>query len=59
MSFKHDPRKPAKKLLVVLKQIKFIIFRFFYDHFHNILRFFDVLTSFPLTTSETMRDYYL
>ena len=28
-------------------------------HCHNILRLFDVLTNFPFTTSETMRDYYL
>ena len=31
----------------------------FYNHFHNILRLFDVLTNFSFTTSETMRDYYL
>ena len=30
-----------------------------YNHFHNILRLFDVLLNFPSTTSETMRDYYL
>ena len=30
-----------------------------YNHFHNILRLFDVLPNFPFTTSETMRDYYL
>ena len=30
-----------------------------YNHFHNILRLSDVLPSFPFTTSETMRDYYL
>ena len=30
-----------------------------YNHFHNILRLFDVLINFPFTTSETMRDYYL
>ena len=29
------------------------------NHFHNILRLFDVLLTFLLTTSETMRDYYL
>ena len=33
--------------------------KFSYNHFHNILRLFDVLTSFPFTTIETMRDYYL
>ena len=27
--------------------------------FHNILILFDVLSNFPSTTSETMRDYYL
>ena len=30
-----------------------------YNHFLNILRLFNVLTNFPFTTSETMRDYYL
>ena len=29
-----------------------------YNHFHNILKVFDVLTIFPFTASETMRDYY-
>ena len=29
------------------------------NHFHNILRLFDVLPDFPFTTSETMDDYYL
>ena len=31
----------------------------FYNHFHNTLRLFDVLPNFLYTTSETMRDYYL
>ena len=30
-----------------------------YNQFHNILRLSDVLPNFPLTTSETMGDYYL
>ena len=30
-----------------------------YNHFHNVLRLFDVLRNFAFTTSETMRDYYL
>ena len=30
-----------------------------YNHFHNILRLFDVLPSFAFTTNEMMRDYYL
>ena len=30
-----------------------------YNHFHNSLRLFDVLTSFSFTTSETLRGYYL
>ena len=30
-----------------------------YNHFHNILRLFDVLPNFPFTISETMPDYYL
>ena len=28
-------------------------------HFHNILRLFDVLKSFPFTTSKTIGNYYL
>ena len=30
-----------------------------YNHFHAILTLFAVLTNFPFTTSETMRNYYL
>ena len=30
-----------------------------YNHFHNVLRLFDVLLKFLLTKIETMRDYYL
>ena len=30
-----------------------------YNQFHNILRFFNVLSNFPFTTSETMGNYYL
>ena len=30
-----------------------------YNHFHNILRLFDVLPIFLFTKSETMRRYYL
>ena len=30
-----------------------------YNHFHNILKLFDVLPNFPFTTSETMGDYCL
>ena len=30
-----------------------------HNHFHNILRVFDILPNFPFTTSETMGDYYL
>ena len=32
---------------------------FMLNHFHNILRLFHALPNFPLTTGETMRDYYL
>ena len=31
----------------------------YYNHLHNILRLFNVLPNFPLTTGETMRDYDL
>ena len=30
-----------------------------WSYFHNISRLFDVLSNFPFTASETMRDYYL
>ena len=30
-----------------------------YNHFHNILRLFDVLTNFGFSTSETIHNYYL
>ena len=30
-----------------------------YNHFHNILRLFDVSPNFPFITSENMQDYYL
>ena len=30
-----------------------------YNHLHNILRLWDVLPNFPLTTSEAMRGCYL
>ena len=29
----------------------------FYNHFHNILRLFDILPNFPYTTSETKCNY--
>ena len=32
---------------------------YYYNRFHNILRLFDVIPNFPLTTCETMCDYYL
>ena len=31
----------------------------FSNHFHNILRLFDVLPNFSFPTTETMSDYYL
>ena len=34
-------------------------YRLTYNHVHNILRTFDSLEKFPITPSETMRDYYL
>ena len=30
-----------------------------YNHFHNILKLFDVLPIFSFTASETMGDHYL
>ena len=47
----------------ILKCVFIIISAFmkdvFYNHFHHILRLFDVLPNFAFTTSETMGDYYL
>ena len=39
----HAPRRP----------------RFILNHFHNILRLVHVLPNFPLTTGESMHDFYL
>ena len=35
------------------------ILNYDYNHFHNILRLFDVLPNLTYTTSKTMGDYYL
>ena len=39
------------------QQIHDIFLKTIYNHFHNILRLFDVLPNFPFTTSERMGDY--
>ena len=44
------------KLLIKTQKVKE---NFSDNNFRNILRLFDVLTKFTLTTSEAMRDYYL
>ena len=36
-----------------------MVWKVVYNHFHNILRLFDVLPNFPFATREAMRDYYL
>ena len=36
-----------------------VLFAIAYNHFHNILRLFDILPNFAFTTSEIMCDYYL
>ena len=43
--------------LVVNKNIK--IKRKIFNHFHNILRLFDVLPNLPFNACETMGDYFL
>ena len=40
-------------------EIEKVLSKLSYNHFHNILRLFDVLLNFGFTTSETMCDYYL
>ena len=61
-------RHMAAKIKMALKLSKIIlengsqltaIASYVYNHFDNILRFFDVLPNFYFTTSETMCDYYL
>ena len=39
--------------------IELNIFELAFNHFHGILRLFDVLPNFHFTTCETMCDYYL
>ena len=61
------PQSPSTENLVVWKyknektdKLKMIFIKMKnYNHFHNILRLFDVLPNFLFTTSETMHDYYL
>ena len=49
------------RLLSQLSRIVALWKRFYltYNHFHDILRLFDVLPNFLFTISETMRNYYL
>ena len=50
-------------LIILLVRFRYKIINFtaeiFCNHFHNILRLFDVLSNLPFTTSEMMRGYYL
>ena len=43
--------------LAFTQLLVFLLRHYLYNHFHNILKFFDVLPNFVFTTSETMRDY--
>ena len=43
-----------RKQYVPIKNINIYFLNIIYNHFHNILRLFDVLPSFSVTTSETM-----
>ena len=54
----------SKILKTVLRNLTFILHvrsesssYFTYNHFHNILRLFDVLPNFPFTANETKGDY--
>ena len=42
-----------------LPELYCIVLICIYNHFHNILRLFNVLPNFPFSTSEKMGDYYL
>ena len=47
----------SNPVVLILEEKIFLLYS--YNHFHNILRLFDVLTNFPFTASETMRNYEL
>ena len=51
--FQADKRQSFFQIDTIILDVCFL------NHFHNILRLFDVLPNFPFTASETMRDYYL
>ena len=40
-----------------IEQYEFRYIAQYHNHFHNILRLFNVLPNLPFTTSETKRDY--
>ena len=47
------------RLNLSLISTKIDSFNLTYNHFHNILRLFDVLPNFRFTANETMGDYYI
>ena len=55
--------KPCRMKILLKENYQLNLFSnsdtFIYNHFHNILRLFNVLPNSPFTTNEKMRDYYL
>ena len=61
-SCKKDRKKyySSNWIWSVIKRFWVILFlQYTYNNFHNILRLFNVLPNFLITTSEAMHDYYL
>ena len=52
---------PLQKVMDISLSLEYAIKQavVIHNQFHNILRLFNVLPNFPLTTRETMSDYYL
>ena len=59
MTHKNNDPNDSQKLSQTQPQQDAEKSKVHHNHFHNILRLFDVLQTFPFTTSETIRDYYL
>ena len=56
MNFSELVLKPEER---VVNSSTFLLLFTIYNHFHNILKLFDVLPNLRFTVSEIMRDYYL
>ena len=57
-NFFHSSKILEVNRVVRLAGRRINLLSYIYNHFHRILRLFDVLTNFLFITSETMRGYY-